>query len=121
MYVSLKMVDGDQRLRKRVRKRLGKADSDQQRAREARPLRDGESVDGVVGLSRVGQRLPHYGHDSAQMLARRELGNDAAIGGVRADLRRDYVRQNLFARAHHGRARLVARAFNPENDRVRHE
>ena len=55
MDVSFKMVHSDQRLLQRESERLGKADADQQSARQSRPLRDRDGIDGLISLSRFGQ------------------------------------------------------------------
>ena len=66
--VALEMVDGNQRLVERESQRLGIADAYQQGSSEARALSHRDSVNGFVGVLRLGKRLAHDGHDGAQML-----------------------------------------------------
>ena len=120
MDVSLKMVHGDQRLPEREGQRLGKADAHEQGARQSRPLRDRDGIDGFVSLSRFGQGLPYHRNNRPQVLARGEFRNHSAIRLVRGHLRGHHVRQNLLPRPHHGRARLIAGTLNAEYVRVRH-
>ena len=114
MDVSFQMVDRNQRLIQREGERLGKADAHQQSASQSRPLCDRDGIDGLIRLSRFGQRLPHHRNDGPQMLARSQLRNHSSIRPVRGDLRSDDIRENLFARTHHGRPRLVTGALDTE-------
>ena len=57
MNVPFKMVHGDQRLLQREGQRFGKADADEESARQSRSLRDRDGIDGLIGLSGFGQRL----------------------------------------------------------------
>ena len=120
MDVPLKMVHRNQRFLQRKGKRLGEADANQQSTRQSRPLRDRDGIDGRISLSRLGQRLPHHRDDRAQVLARREFRNHSAIRLMSGDLRGNHIRQNLLARAHHRRARLITGGLDTEYVRVRH-
>ena len=120
MDVAFEMVDGDQRLVEGEGQSLGIADAHQQGSRKAGALRDCDSVDGVVSMLGLGQRLAHDRHDGAQMLPRRQFRYDAAIGLVSRDLRRDDVRDQLLARAHHSRCGFVAGTFDAEDVGVGH-
>ena len=77
-------------------------------------------VDGLVGLAGIGQRLAHDRDDRAQMLARRQFRNDAAVRLVSRDLRDDDIRDQLLARTHHGGGSFVAGAFDAEDVGVGH-
>jgi len=120
MNVSLKMIDGDQWLIEREGEGLGKADADQQSPCQSRTLGDCDGVDGVVGLSSFRQRLAHDRNNRAEMLAGGKFWNHSTIGLMGGDLGGDDIRKDLFARAHHGRARFVARALDAEDGGVRH-
>src|SRR5689334_20022799 len=98
MDVSFEVIDRDQRLFQRKSECLGIAYADQQCSRESRPLSYGESVNGFVTLSGLRQSLPYYGHDRAQMLTRRQLGNHTSIGLVSCDLRGNNIGDDLLAR-----------------------
>ncbi len=118
--VSLKMVHRNQRLLQRKGKRLGEADANQQSARQSRPLRDCNGIDGRISLSRLGQRLPHHRNNSAQVLARSEFRNHSAIRLMSGDLGGNHIRQNPLPRTHHCRARLITGGLDTEYVRVRH-
>ncbi len=114
------MVHRDQRFLQREGQRFGKADANQQSARQSRPLRDRDSIDGLISLSRFGQSLAHHRNNRAQVLARGKFRNHSAIRLVSGDLRGNHVRQNPLPRAHHRRARLITGALDAEDVRVRH-
>ncbi len=118
--MAFEMVDGDQRLVEGEGQRLGVADADQQCSGEAGALGDGDGVDGFVGVLGLGQRLAHHRHDGAQMLARSQFRDDSAVRLVSRDLRGHDIRDQLLARAHHGRCGLVAGTFDAEDVGVRH-
>ena len=120
MDVAFEMVDRNQRLVERERQSLGIADADQQRSGEAGTLRDRDRIDRVVSLIGLSQRLPHDGNNRPQVLARCQLGHNAAVGLMRRDLRSHHVRDDLLARAHHGRRGFVAGTFDAEDVGVWH-
>ena len=96
MDVAFNMVDGNQRLVECERQRLGITDTHKQCAREPGPLRHRDSVDRVVAVLGLSQRLPHDRHDRAQMLAGRQFRHHAAIGLVSRELRRHNIRDELL-------------------------
>ena len=97
-------------------KRFGKTDADQQSARQSRPLRDRNRIDRLHKSRPASARcLPHHRNNGPQVLARSQFRNDSAIRLMRGDLRGNHVRQDLLARAHHRRARLIAGAFDAED------
>jgi hypothetical protein len=118
--VPLQMVDGEQRFLQCEGQRFRKADTNEQGARQSRPLRDRDGIDGLISLSSLGQRLSHHRNDRAQMLARGEFRNHPPIRLMSGNLRRDHVRKNLLSRAHHRRPRLVTGAFDAQDVSVRH-
>ena len=70
MNVAFQMVDRDQRLIERERQRFGEADADEERSCQTWTLRDGDGVDGIVGLVGFGQGLANNWDNGAQVLAR---------------------------------------------------
>jgi hypothetical protein len=92
----------------------GKRHTHEQRPDQSRPARDGNRVDAVEPGARIGQRALHDTADVAHVLARRDLGHDAAVLAVDVDLGRDDVRLNrpgtrgISGLGHDGRGRLVA-------------
>ncbi len=118
--MAFQMVDADQRFLQGVGESLGIAQAHQQRARQTRALGDGEGVDGLVGAACIFEGFANDRNDGAQMLARSQLRHHAAVGLVGGDLRVDDVRDQLFAGAHDGRRRLVARALDAEDVNVAH-
>ena len=115
MNVSFEMIHGDQRLVEGEGQRLGISDSDQQGARQPRPLGHRQRVNRLIGLPGIGQSFANHRHNRLQMLARSQLRNHAAIRLVRGDLREDDIRDDSLSRIHHRRGGLIAGAFNAEN------
>lgn len=92
--MAFEMVDRDERFARRVRERLTGDEPDHHAADQSRAGGRGDRVD-------VGQRDPGVGEhpfdkrrEAIDMRARRDFGNDAAIGAVFGLLPRDAVRQN---------------------------
>src|SRR6267378_2315101 len=65
MNVSLKVVHSNQRLLQRESECFGETDADEQSARQSRPLRDRDGIDGRISLPRFRQRLAHHRNNSA--------------------------------------------------------
>src|SRR5262249_41110776 len=99
----------------RVRQRLGRLDADQQRTHEPRPARHGDAVQVGEPDARVGDGAPEHGRDGRDVLARRDLGHDAAVLGVHEDLGRDDVGAHAPTILDDGRRRLVARGLDPQD------
>ena len=85
--VALEVVDAERRLAERRSQRAGDTGADQQRAGQARAARVGDDVDVApsVGAGRA-QDLARQRQDAADVVARSELRNDAAVVGVHLDL-----------------------------------
>ena len=115
MNMPFEMVDSDERLVESKRDRLGIADPNKECTGETRSLSDGYRIHRVIRLSSVGQRLADDRHDRAQMLAGGQLRHHSAVRLVRGNLREHDIRSDLLPRANHGRRRLVARGFDPED------
>ena len=113
--VALEVVDGRQRQPARGGDRLRGRDADEQRADEARPLRDRDEVD--VGERRAGaaQRVVDGGVGELEVVARGDLRHDAAVGVVDA-LRGDDVRAHLAVARDDRRAGVVAAGLQREDE-----
>ena len=98
---------------------LAKADADEQRADQPRPLRHGDGVDVVPGRAGLLERALDDAADVAQVLARCEFGHDASPLAVNRDLRRDDAREHpptaAFGSRHDGGGGLVAAALDAED------
>ena len=81
-----------QRLAGRRGERLGRADADQQRADQARAAGDRDRVDVVEPDPGLGERRVDDRVDQLEVVARGDLGHDAAEALVRRGLRGDHVR-----------------------------
>ena len=85
------MMRADEREIKRHRQALGRDDADEQGADQSRTLRyrDGRQVSGTS--SRFLERLLHNERNDLHMLARSDLGHDAAEPAMRFDLAGDDI------------------------------
>src|SRR6202023_2527779 len=77
--VTFEVVDGNQRLLQSKRQRLGVTDADQQGSGQPWPLGNGNRVNRLVASTRIRQRLANHWNDGAQMLARCQFRNYAAV------------------------------------------
>ena len=64
------------------------------------------------------QRVVEQQRQFAQVLARRRLGHDAAVGAVQVDLRGDLAGEQFAASAQDGDGGFVAGGFDGEDQRV---
>jgi hypothetical protein len=76
------MVHADEGQAARPGHRLGCLHRHQQRAHQARTAGDGDRVDVVERGAGLGQRRLHHRDQVGDVVARRDLGNDAAERGV---------------------------------------
>src|SRR4029079_1937594 len=109
--MAFQMVYCDQRLLQSKCYCLGVADADQERAREPRPLRNCESIDGLITPARIGQCFAHDRNHGFQMFARGEFWHNSAIRLVRGYLRENDVSENLLSRADDSRSRFITGAL----------
>ena len=114
--VAFEVVDSDEGLVEGEGEGFGVEDADEERAGEAGAFGDGDSVEIGEGDAGLGDGLADDGDDVAQVLARGELGDDSAVGGVKGDLGGDDVREDLGAGADDGGGGLVATAFDAEDE-----
>jgi hypothetical protein len=70
------------------RSRDGACDSgaDEKRARQPRAPRVGNDIDVAKRIQRLAQHLLEERQHAADVVPRRQLGNDATVGGVQGDL-----------------------------------
>ena len=112
------VVHRHERTIQRERERLRERDADEQRADEAGALRDGNGIELLeIGLRGIERRADDAA-DVADVLARRELGHDAAPLAVDGHLRRDDVRSDrprAIGLRDHGGRRLVARRLDAQH------
>ena len=95
--VALQVVDRDQRQPPRRGDRLGGADPDQQRADQARAGGHRDRLDLVERGAGLGQRRLDHRHRQLEVVARGDLGDDAAEVRVRLGLRGDHVGEDRAA------------------------
>src|SRR5260221_1355933 len=107
----LVMVDSDKWFVQSERDSLRGFETNNERVRQARPLRGGNGVKLLGRNFSLAQRRFSDGNQIPQMFARGEFGNDSAIFGVQFSLRGNGIGQNLSI-AHDGNAGLVAGSFN---------
>ena len=92
MNVAFQVIHGDERLVERQGENFTVGHADEERAGEAGPLSDGDGVEiGERDFCLV-ERFAHDWDDFAEMFARGELGDNAAVFAVDVDLRGDDAR-----------------------------
>ncbi len=112
--VALQVVDRDQRQPPRRGDRLRGADPDQEGADQARPGGDRDRLDLAQLDLGLGERRLDHRRGQFEVVARGDLGDDAAEVGVRGGLRGDQVREDPRP-VEHGRAGVVAGGLDREN------
>ena len=112
----LEMIHRDQRLAESKGKCLGVQNADQQRAGQTWSLRHGHGIEVVEADARLLHRRPDDRDDVAEMFARGQFGDDAAIRSVQCDLAGNHIPEHIASYAHYGRRSLVATAFDTENE-----
>ena len=112
--VPLEMIHADERQARGEREPASVVRADQEAAHQTRPDRRGDRVDLAQLDARGVQRLLRDAVERVQMLARRDLGNDAARIHMR-ELRGDDVGDDAPAVVDDRDARLVARRLDRED------
>jgi len=106
------VMHADERDAQAVRERLAEREADEQRSDESRPRRHRDPGELLGRDPRdVERALDHLVH-RAHVVARRELGHDAAVRPVHGVLALDDARGDLAPVAHDGGRHLVARALD---------
>ena len=80
--MGLDMVDPEERLSKIIGQPFGEGEADEKRADEARSLGHGKMIDLLEGDAGAVQAFADDVVDRFEVLARSELGDDAAVGRV---------------------------------------
>ena len=117
--MALEVVDGRERQAAGRGDRLRRRDADEQRADEARPLRDADERDVAERRAGPAQRVVERRVGELEVMARRDLRHDAAVRVVDA-LRRDDVREHVAVAADDRRARVVAARLDGEDEARAH-
>ena len=115
--MALDVVDGNQRLFRRVGQPLRPAHAGEQRAHQPRAVGHGHRVDVVQRQARLPQRLIQKRVDGLHVHARCDFRHHAAVQRVHVDLSGDGVGALDAAVLHHGDGGLVAGALHRENHR----
>ena len=121
--VTGQVMNGNHGDASRPRQCLRELQADEQRSDEARPLRHGDRLE--RRRSGIGERALDHAADVADVLPRRQLGNDAAPLAMDGDLRGDDVRTDppgaigAGGFLDHRRRRLVAGGLDAEDDHDR--
>ncbi len=114
---TLEVVDAGQRQPGGGRDALGRRDPDQQRADEPRALRDGHQLHDAQRGAGAPQRVVDDVVDQLEVVARGDLGHDAAVAVVDA-LRGDHVGRDRPVATHERRAGVVAAGLQRQDHRT---
>jgi small subunit ribosomal protein S21 len=117
--VSFEVVQADGRHLKRIGEPVRRAGADEKRSGEAGAFGISDGVDVRYREARAAEDFACERHEAADVVARRELGDDAAVVGVHRHLRVQRVREEPFAGVVECHPRLVARGFDTEDDHAR--
>src|SRR6188768_4278957 len=110
------MIDGDEWDAARPREGLRGREPDEQRADEARALRDADASDVAELCRRVVERRADHRRDELEVPPRCDLRHNAAVARVEVGLRRDDRRQHDAVAVHDGGGGLVAGCFDAEDE-----
>jgi poly(A) polymerase len=113
--MTLKMINGDERLAQSKGERLGIGDSNQKCACQAGAFCDRDCVQ--IGKADAGfvQRRAHHGNDIAQVFARGKFRNHTTIRRMNSDLRRHDAREDKAPALDHRGCGLITGAFDSQN------
>ncbi len=114
--MAFEMVDRDQRLVRGVRERLAGDEPDHHPADQPRSGGRGDRVDVGERHSGVGKHALDDRCEPVDMRARRDLGDDAAIGAMLGFLPRDALRQNAPLAVDERRRGFVAARFKAKDE-----
>src|SRR5262245_28790590 len=112
----LEVMDALKLFAERVRERLAEREPDEQRADEAWAARGGDEVERLEGGGGPSERRLRDRGPVAQMLARGDLGHDAAERTMH-ELARDDRRQHPSFAVHDRARGVVARGLDAEDER----
>jgi hypothetical protein len=114
--VAFEMVDADRRHAQGVGESVGGACADQQSAGEPGPSCVGDATDVSDAQPGLVQDLACEGQNAADVVARGELGNHAAVLRMHRHLRVQGMREQTAAGVVQGYAGFIAGAFDAEDD-----
>ena len=114
--VAGKMVDGNERLAQREGESFAVGDADQQRADQAGALGDGDGGEILQGDSGLLDGFADDRNDLAEVFARGEFGDHAAVLAVNFDLGGDDAGKDAFAIGDDGGGGFVAGRFDPKDE-----
>jgi Fe-S cluster assembly protein SufD len=112
--MAVKMIDGVERFARRICDRFCRCDADDETADEPRSRRHRDAVEIGERNVRAFERVLHGRAQKREMLAARDLRNDAAEFRVKRVLIRRDVGECGLAVADDGRRRVVARRFDSQ-------
>jgi hypothetical protein len=116
------MMDGNQGTLEGRGERFREGHTDEERPDESGSLRDGDRIEITQRHIRRVEGRADDSTDVADVLPRRELGNDPTPLLMQGDLRRHDIRSDrptLAGLGHHGRRSLVARCLDPEHQHTK--
>ncbi len=113
--VAFDMVDGDERQIAGKAQGLGVGDADQERANQAGACGDGDGGEIVEAHAGFFEAEANHGDNGAQVFARSQLRDHAAVFAVRGQLGRNHRRAHRGSIFHDGRSGFIARGFNSQN------
>ncbi len=115
VHVAFEVIYGNQRLAQRHSQRFAVRYANDQRADQAGAARYGHRADVAESDACLRRGFSHHWDDAAQMFARRQFGDYAAIFAVNINLRCDHAGKNRSAAGDNGRRGFIARRFNAED------
>ena len=114
--MALEVMDADRRHAEPVRERRGDARADEQRAGEARTLGVGDRVEVLERHSGAREHALDERQRVPDVVARSELGHDAAVVGVHRRLSVHLLGEEAAHGVVHRHAGFVAGGFDPEHE-----
>ena len=115
--VAFQVIDGHERFAEFGGQDPAVRHSHQERTDEAGALGHADGIDVREIEARLEKRFADDGNDLAQVFARGEFGNHAAVLAVNIELRGDDARQNIAAIHDDGGGGLVTRRLDSKNAR----
>ncbi len=107
----VQVVDGDERQAARPRDGFRSLQADEQRADQARSVRDGDTLDAVERRPGALECLPQNRRNQLEVTPGCHLRNDSSVARMQLRLRRDDVGEHAAVVCDDCRGGLVARGF----------
>jgi len=115
MNVAFEVIHGDERFAEREGENFAVGHADDEGAGEAGALGDGDGVDFSESDFCLVERFAHDWDDFAEMLARGQFGNNAAVFAVDVDLRGDDAGEDAAAVGDDSGGGFVTGGFDAED------